>query len=100
MKNPLYANFYASVETEITGKKPGEMLTKKGETMIYGVTILKDAPNAKAALKFIEFLLDKEKGVEIMKNNGQPSVIPAYSESYNNIPKSLKKYASEINNQE
>lgn len=93
LKNPAFAELYHSVTVDISGKKPGEFITKRGEPMVYGITILKDAPNKKAALKFLEFLLDKDKGMKIMEENGQPSAVPMHTDSYDKIPEVLKKYA-------
>jgi len=93
LKNPEFADLYATVTVDISGKKPGEKITKKGEAMVYGITVLKNAKNKNAAKAFIEFFLNKEKGMKIMKQNGQPSVIPAISKSYDNIPEYLKIYA-------
>ena len=92
LKNPAYASNYATATVEINGKKPGEKETLKGEPMIYGVTILKDAPNKEAAVAFLEFLLSKDQGMKIMQQNGQPSVIPMSTQNYNLVPPSLKKY--------
>ncbi|MEA3316877.1 MAG: tungstate ABC transporter substrate-binding protein WtpA [Bacteroidota bacterium] len=93
LKNPDFAEFYSSVTVDISGKKPGEKITKKGEAMVYGITLLKNAKNKVAAKAFIEFFLDKQKGMKIMEANGQPSVIPASSKYFNNIPDYLKQYA-------
>ncbi len=93
LKNPEFANLYHSVSVNISGKKPGEFITKRGEPMVYGITILKKAPNANVALKFLEFLLDSDKGMKIMEKNGQPSAIPMPTVSYDKIPGVLKKYA-------
>lgn len=92
LKNPAYASTYATATAEINGKKPGEKETLKGEPMIYGVTMLKDAPNKEAAVAFLEFLLSKDQGMKIMQRNGQPSVIPMSTQNYNLVPPSLKKY--------
>ena len=92
LKNPAYASTYATATVDINGKKPGEKETLKGEPMIYGVTILKDAPNKEAAVAFLEFLLSKDQGMKIMQQNGQPSVIPMSTQNYNLVPPSLKKY--------
>lgn len=92
LKNPKYADFYAKATTEITGENLGELMNKKGEPMVYGITIIKDSPNKEIAIKFVEFLLNNDKGMQIMMKNGQPSVVPAYSETYDMVPKELKKY--------
>ena len=94
LKNPEMDSLYSSVSLEVKGKKPGETKVQKGETMIYGITIPKNAPNMKAALAFVEFFLSKTKGMKIMEANGQPSVIPSYSPLYDKIPDSLKQFAT------
>ena len=92
LKLPKLKDYYSSVEVKITGKKPSEFLTQKGEPMVYGITILKNALNKKVAFAFVDFLLS-EKGMKIMEENGQPSLIPSESNTYKNIPLELKKYA-------
>ena len=93
LKNPAYTELYASVSVEINGKKPGERIIQKGEPMVYGITIPENSPNKSVAIAFVKFLLTKEKGMEILKRQGQPSVIPSSTKSYNNIPKELKPFA-------
>jgi len=93
LKNPSMAALYASVSTEINGKEPGKKETVKGEPMIYGVTMLRDAPNKPAAIAFLKFLLSSEQGMKIMVKNGQPSVIPQSVNHYESLPKELKPYA-------
>ena len=93
LKIPEFTDFYGSVSTEITGKAPGEKSTQIGEPMVYGVTIPTKAPNQELAMKFVLFLLDDQKGLAIMKKNGQPDVVPAYSETFENIPAELQKFA-------
>ncbi len=92
--NPELTDWYKTVSTNITGKKPGETTTQTGEAMVYGLTIPKNSPNPKLALEFVEFLLSSENGMKIMAKNGQPSVIPAFSETYSKLPETLKPFAS------
>jgi len=93
LKNPGLSDFYSKVTIDISGKEPGEKITKKGEPMVYGVTILKNAPNKDIARLFVSFLLEKEKGMAIMEQNGQPSLVPTKSDTYDNIPDQFKKFA-------
>ncbi len=93
LKNPQYASFYSRVSVKISGKKPGSWMVKKGAPMVYGITIPKNAPNPKLALTFVSFVLDPEKGMKIMEECGQHSVVPAESLTYENIPAPLRKYA-------
>ena len=92
LKDNKLSDFYKTVSVEISGKKPGEKITKKGAPMVYGITIPKNNQNKLMAEKFLKFLLS-EKGMEIMQANGQPSVVPTVTSTYNRIPKSLKKFA-------
>lgn len=92
LKNPAMAKLYSTATVEINGKEPGTKETMKGEPMIYGVTLLRNAPNKPAAIAFLKFLLSKEQGMKIMLKNGQPSVIPMVVEGYDKLPKELKPF--------
>lgn len=90
LKTNKYSDLYKRVSFDISGKEPGEKITKIGQPMVYGVTIPKNAPNKEGAIKFMKFLLGKE-GKKIMNDNGQPSVDPLETNDYEKIPKELKK---------
>lgn len=92
LKKQEFASYYKNATVDINGKKPGEIVTKKGEPMVYGITISKDAPNYEKAIAFITFLLG-EKGMAIMEKNGQPSLIPCITDTYDKIPENLKRFA-------
>jgi len=93
LKNPELADYYKNASTEITGKEPGTTITVTGEPMIYGITMLNEAPNKNLALKFVEFIFS-ETGAKIMEQNGQP-LIKAKSDTYENIPETLKELAKQ-----
>jgi len=93
LKNPDLADYYKNASTEITGKEPGTTITVTGEPMIYGITMLNEAPNKNLALKFVEFIFS-ETGSKIMEQNGQP-LIKAKSDTYENIPETLKELAKQ-----
>jgi len=90
--NPELENHYAEANVDIAGSKPGDTITMKGEPMIYGVTLIRDAPNPDVAREYMHYLLTADKGLEIMENDGQPSLIPAPSDHYDKIPDGFKKY--------
>src|SRR5208283_7431 len=50
LKNMGLAGQYATVTTEINGKEPGKKEAVKGEPMVYGITMLRNAPNKPAAI--------------------------------------------------
>jgi molybdate/tungstate transport system substrate-binding protein len=93
LKNPAFAMQYALAKVEINGNAPGEKQTLTGEPMIYGVTLLRDAPNKTAAEAFLAFMLQKDKGMKIMEKDGQPSVIPMAVQNYEKLPPTLKPFA-------
>ncbi|MFC2134113.1 tungstate ABC transporter substrate-binding protein WtpA [Bacteroidota bacterium] len=95
LKNPELNDYYSQVSVEISGKRPGEKIVHRGKCMVYGFTIPKDAPNPELAEKFVHYLLNEEKGLRILNELGQPTIVPSYSETYNNIPVQLKRYATQ-----
>lgn len=92
LKTPKHAALYSSVTVDISGKEPGTTITTRGEPMIYGITIPASAPNRKAALAFVGFLLAPDKGMAIMARNGQGSVVPSPTASYETVPETLKEF--------
>ena len=92
LKSSEFAEQYASVSVDLSGKDPESIITKIGEPMVYGITIPTNAPHKNTAIKFVDFLLS-DKGMAIIEKNGQPSIVPSFSDSFQNIPESLKKYA-------
>jgi len=75
LKSAEYAEFYQQASIRISGKKPGQFITKTGKPMVYGITALREAPNAEAALAFVRFVVGPE-GRRIMQQNGQPPIDP------------------------
>lgn len=88
-----FRNYYKKATVAVSGKKPGEHIIKSGEPMIYALTILPNAPEKELAVDFVKFILDPEKGIKIMEQNGQGSVVPVINNYYNYIPDQLKKFA-------
>lgn len=74
LSNPELNDIYSKVSVQVRGAKPGETMTMSGEAMVYGVTVLRSAPNKKAAEAFIEFLLSEEGGRKILREMGQSPV--------------------------
>lgn len=74
--NYKYDRFYEKAVVKIAGKKPGTFMEMKGGSVTYGVTMIKDAPNREAALAFMEYLLDPNGGLKILKDMGQPPFVP------------------------
>jgi len=92
LKTPEYSDFYSTAKTEIAGKKKGEKQVMKGEPMVYAFSILDNAPNKEAAMKFAAYLLSPEKGGKIMQQSGQTVINVLDAAMYQKVPDSLKKY--------
>lgn len=92
-KKPELSEFYRKASIRLTGRKRGTFITRVGEPIVYGVTIPKNAPNPELALIFLAFLLDKDKGGAILKHNGQSSVVPSPTDTFDKLPDPLKKFA-------
>lgn len=75
LKSSKYSALYSQATLEVSGKTPGSKILKTGKPMVYGLTICKNAPNAKAAELFIQFLTSRE-GRSILQKNGQPPLWP------------------------
>lgn len=93
LKKAELEDLYKQVSVELTGKKPGEKITQIGGSMVYGVTVPKNSPNPELAKKFISYLMDKNKGLKIMREEGQPTVVPSQCDNYDKLPAELKKFA-------
>ena len=74
--NYQYDDFYAQAVVQVTGKKPGEFMEMRGNSVTYGVTLVKDGPNREAAVAFLSYMLSPTGGLKILKDMGQPPFIP------------------------
>ena len=93
LKKTQLRDFYRTASVKITGNTPGTFITKFGEPIVYGVTIPKNAPNRELAMEFMTFLLDADKGGAILEKNGQTSVVPSPTDTFNSLPEPLKTFA-------
>lgn len=87
------SNLYKTASIRLTGKTKGTFITEVGAPIVYGITIPTNAPNRKLAVTFLSFLLDANKGLAILEKNGQKSVVPSPTDTFDNVPESLKRFA-------
>ncbi|HEY6952424.1 MAG TPA: tungstate ABC transporter substrate-binding protein WtpA [Bacteroidota bacterium] len=91
LKRTDLEDYYKQASVELNGKRPGEKITQKGSSMVYGVTIPKNSRNQALAESFVQFLMTK--GLKILAEMGQPNVVPAVCSTYNKLPQSLRQFA-------
>jgi len=89
LKSSKLSELYRSATVRVTGKKPGSFITRRGEPMVYSVTIPKRAPNRRLAEAFLAFLFSKE-GRDIIEKNGQPFLWPVTVDGADKLPASLR----------
>jgi molybdate/tungstate transport system substrate-binding protein len=91
--NYQFDGLYDTAVVKVTGKEPDTFMEIRGQSVTYGVTLVKDAPNANGALLFLEYLLDPEGGLAVLEDMGQPPFIPARvptEDMKETLPQSLK----------
>jgi len=93
LSNADLESYYQQVSVELSGTEPGRRISQKGSSMVYGVTIPRNAPNRLLANKFIHYLMHPDKGLRIMRQMGQPTVVPSRTNTYNRLPAEFKTYA-------
>lgn len=91
LKNPDLNNHYQKASVDIPGKEPGTTITQQGQAMVYGITVINNAPNKQLALKFTDFILS-DKGQKILEQNGQPFLKKTDEEYIKFIPEELKHH--------
>ena len=75
--NYQFDDLYDTAVVKVTGKEPDTYMDIRGKSVTYGVTLIKDAPNRDAAVMFLQYLLDPEGGLAVLKEMGQPPFVPA-----------------------
>lgn len=93
LKNAEMEDYYKQASVELNGKKPGEKIIQYGASMVYGVTIPKSSPNPEIARAFARYMMEKDKGIKVMEEMGQPSVVPTVCRQYDKLPDELKQFA-------
>lgn len=89
-----HADFYHLARVEISGTGPGQTVTVRGEPIVYGVTVPKNAPHPDLALEFVRFLIGPE-GQAVMERMGQPPIVPAVTENRDALPPLLRPLVTE-----
>ncbi len=82
---------YATASVEITGKKRGERIERRGAAIVYGATIPKTCGNQEMAEAWIALMLSHI-GRDIMAVNGQPPIAPALTDQFARVPETIRPF--------
>jgi molybdate/tungstate transport system substrate-binding protein len=93
LSSPEQSDFYQTALVELDGSEPGEIILRRGEPIIYGVTIPLSAPNPDLAALFLEFLFSPA-GTEILAEQGQLPLEPSLS-SAEELPDMLQSLVNQ-----
>ncbi len=85
-----HKDFYNTASIELKGSNPGETITQIGEPIVFSLTMPVSGKNNAAAYEFVKFLFDKEKGMKILKEQGQPILEKITVTRAENLPEELK----------
>ncbi|OQY41753.1 MAG: hypothetical protein B6227_04145 [Fusobacteriia bacterium 4572_74] len=85
-----YKDDYVKSAIKLDGRTPGEFITKKGQPIVYSLTMPNTGKNNEIAVEFLKFLFDKEQGMRLLEEAGQPVLdnIKVFGEE--NLPMKLQ----------
>ena len=86
--SPSLADYYAQAKIELPDRR-GKIFRAVGKPIVYGVTVVKNAPHKKWALKFLRLLLS-ERGRKILRESFQEPLDPPVSPDFERLPEELK----------
>ena len=95
LRNAAMSALYNAATVKVTGKKPGQFITRKGEAIVYSVTIPTSAANRPAAEAYVAFLLSPE-GRKIIASCGQGLLEPAVADGWEHVPEKVKPLCKKL----
>lgn len=93
LSNWTQHDYYAQIN--VTIQKGDDKMIIPGAPILYGVTIPKNAEHATDAKNFIKFLLSED-GRNIIKECGQNSMYPAYTDDPSRVPSELRDLVKQL----
>jgi len=85
-----YKEEYAKSTIDLDGQAPGEFITKKGQPIVYSLTMPNTGKNNEIAIEFLKFLFDKEQGLRLLEEAGQPVLDDIKVFGLENLPTELQ----------
>ncbi len=87
LSSDVYEDTYKKVKVRKTTK------ISTGKPIVYGLTILNNAPNPALAEEFVKYIIN-DFGQGVLCDNAQPPIVPAKANDIDKIPESLKPYVT------
>jgi molybdate/tungstate transport system substrate-binding protein len=76
LSQPTLNNWYKNASLSVRGSEEGSKIQLEGEAIVYGLTVLKDAPNKSNAYFFLQWMLNPEKGLKTIREAGLTPITP------------------------
>jgi molybdate/tungstate transport system substrate-binding protein len=76
LSQPTLNKWYKNAALIVRGSEEGSKIQLEGEAIVYGLTVLKDAPNKTNAYFFLQWMLNPDKGLKTIRDAGLTPVIP------------------------
>jgi molybdate/tungstate transport system substrate-binding protein len=92
LKSIRFNEQYRKASVLIKGRTLDNGIEVRGESIAYAVTLLNKAPNPQAARAFLQFMLNEDEGMKILKESGHNSLIPFPSTEGLTYPDYLNDY--------
>ncbi|MBO8159715.1 tungstate ABC transporter substrate-binding protein WtpA [Thermosyntropha sp.] len=85
-----HSEFYKNASIDLNGAEPGQIITKVGEPIVYSLTMPTTGENKELAVEFLKFFFNKEQGLKILQDNGQPVLDKVTVTGEENLSEELK----------
>jgi molybdate/tungstate transport system substrate-binding protein len=87
--DPDHVALYRQAHMELPGAKPGETYTKRGEAIVFAVTIPKEARQAELAARYVAFMLG-DKGRSILRSHHVQALDEPITYDVDRVPEPLR----------
>jgi molybdate/tungstate transport system substrate-binding protein len=98
LSDPKMNDIYRSVSLNVTGNAPKSTMKVTADYINYSITVLNDAPSKEKAIDFLCFLLS-DRGMQILRENGQDPILPFTTEQVDKLPVRLLEFLPQYKTQ-
>ncbi len=91
LSQPSLNSWYKNAELSVRGSEEGSTIQLEGEAIVYGLTVLENAPNKTNAYLFIQWMLNPEKGLKTIQKTGLAPIAPPFITHTGTLPKEIQQ---------